>query len=311
MTKTKDQLIDEAKVILKSARRVQDEAEPSSGRVTVLEKVSDEYHDWYRSASSLFNAYGSVGERQKFEDEYQGSFLSPRINDFLTSGTEESPLYNSDSAGLLDKWTYPYTRCFKAPILRQTNFIAGLQEVDASPEIGTAANEWNQTICRVFRAFIERADEATTNNDKKLTYEYLAFFLIGAIEGFKVLALDKRGLSKEVDLWVSNEAESNFWQRIGNPLIVECKNWAESVGVQQVRNLDSVMDSSNVQFAILLSKNGVTGEQGREAVNEIRNAFQKGRYIVVLDQADLLEIANGLHPEKKIKDKHYALFMTN
>lgn len=307
----KDQLIEEASVLLESARRVQDEAEPLSERAAVLENVSDEYHAWYRSALSLFNTYDSMGERQKFEEEYQGSFLSPKINDFLTSGLEDNPLYNSDSSGLMDRWTYPYARCFKAPLLKQTNLLAGLQKTDNPLEGGVVDNEWNETICRVFRAFIERADEATTNNDKKLTYEYLAFFLIGAIEGFKVLALDRRGLSKEVDLWVSNEAGSNFWQRIGNPFIVECKNWGEPVGVQQIRNLDSVMASSNVQFAILLSKNGVTGEQGREAANEIRNAFQKERYIVVLDKADLLEIASGIHPEKKIKDKHYALYMSS
>jgi hypothetical protein len=67
------------------------------------------------------------------------------------------------------------------------------------------------------------------------------------------------------------------------------------------------MDNKNIQFAILLSKNGITGEVGREATSEISNTFKKGRYIRVLDQADLLEIANGVHPEEKIQAKYYTL----
>jgi len=189
-------------------------------------------------------------------------------------------------------------------LLKQCNILANLQSVPVSGEEGRA---WNTTICRIFKAFLEKADSASSNNEKKLTYEYLAIFLIGAIEGFTVIGHDERGPAEEVDLWVANESTSNFWQRIGNPFIVECKNWGKPVGVQEIRNLNTVMDNKNIQFAILLSKNGITGDVGREATSEISNAFKKGRYIMVLDQADLLEIANGVHPEEKIQAKYYAL----
>jgi hypothetical protein len=121
-------------------------------------------------------------------------------------------------------------RCFKTPLLKQCNILANLQSVPLSGEEGRA---WNATICRIFKAFIEKAVSARTNNEKKLTYEYLAIFLIGAIEGFTVIGHDERGPAEEVDLWVANESTSNFWQRIGNPFIVECKNWGEPVGVQR------------------------------------------------------------------------------
>lgn len=210
---------------------------------------------------------------------------------------------------MFDRWTYPFASCFKEPLFKQRSAISVLKSAPSTNLVDEEKDAWNSTICRIFTAFIEKAEDASTNNEKKLTYEYLAMFLIGAIEGFTVIGHDERGTSEEIDLWVANESKRAFWERVGNPFIVECKNWNKPVGVQEVRSLSAIMGNKNVQFAILMSKNGVTGERGREAVGEIYKAFKDGRYIVVLSQADLLEIADGLHPEEKIKAKHYELFM--
>ncbi len=186
----------------------------------------------------------------------------------------------------------------------------GVESSVSSSDTGDG-EAWNATICRIFTAFIEKAEDAKTNNQKKLTYEYLALFLIGAVEGLTVIGHDQRGPSEEVDVWVANESGSSFWQRVGNPFLVECKNWNKPVTASEVRNLSAVMRNKNVRFAILMSRNGVTGDEERDALGEIKNAFRDERHILVLDHADLLEMANGLHPEKKIKGKLYELFMSS
>jgi len=124
-----------------------------------------------------------------------------------------------------------------------------------------------------------------------------------------VIGHDERGTSEEIDLWVSNESTDSFWQRMGNSFIVECKNWGKPAGVQEIRNLSAIMGNKGVQFAILLSKNGITGDRAREADGEIRNAFKDNKFILVLDQTDLLEVAQGVHLEDLIKRKHYDLYM--
>jgi hypothetical protein len=308
--KSEGQLVEEAKKLLDLAEEVQDEARSAEEREASLKDLSDRYHDWYQAALALFDARKQPGERQKFEQEYSGSFWSPKIIRFLTEGTQISPIHDPDNPLLANKWTYPFNGCFKEPLFKQRSILAGLKPLPSTATAdGGGDNAWNATICRIFRAFIDKAEGAKTNHEKKLTYEYLAIFLIGSIDGFTLIGHDQRGASEEVDLWVANESESAFWQRMGNPFIVECKNWDKPVGATEIRNLSAIMSTKNVQFALYMCKNGITGNPGRDAVGEIYNAFKDGRYVLVLDQTDLLEVADGVHPEEKIKAKLYDLFM--
>ena len=157
--------------------------------------------------------------------------------------------------------------------------------------------------------FIEKANAAETNVAKKMSYEYLAIFLITVIDGLTVIGHDTRGASEEIDLWVENNSTESFWQKVGHLFIVECKNWSDPVAAHQVRTLSSIMESKKIEFAILLARNGITGDKWHDAVTVIRDDFKKGRYIVVLDQTDLEEIANGVHPTIKIRQKYHDLFM--
>lgn len=303
-------LIEKSKELLDLAEEVQDEARSAEERKASLENLSDQYHNWYQASLTLLEAREQPGERQKFEQEYSGSFWSPKIIRFLTEGTQISPIHDPDNPLLANKWAYPLTECFKEPLFKQRSILGTLKPVSSTGTVdGGGGNAWNTIICRIFRAFVDKAEGAKTNHEKKLTYEYLAIFLIGSIEGFTLIGHDQRGASEEVDLWVANESESAFWQRMGNPFMVECKNWDKPVGATEIRNLSAIMGTKNVQFALYMCKNGITGSLGRDAVGEIHNAFKEGKYILVLDQTDLLEVADGVHPEEKIKAKHYELFM--
>ena len=296
---TKTELITKSKEMLEIAEKIQAESLSFDDRKNALQLLNDQYHDWYRAALNLFDASSQEGEKQKFENEYEGSFLSQKILKFLTSALDESPLYDPDKP-VFDKWTYSYKRCFQEPLLKQCNILSAL-EIDS---IITNAQEWNPTICRILKVFIDKAENAETNHEKKLTYEYLAIFLVGAIEGLSIIGHDHRGASEEIDLWVANEAKDIFWaQHAGDPFIVECKNWGTPVGVQEIRNLKGIMDGKNISFALLMSKNGITGDNYQEARSIVRNAAPNNRVMVVLEHSDLLEIANGTHPTEVIQKK--------
>lgn len=302
---TKTELITQSKEMLKIAEKIQNESFSLDKRKKSLLLLNDQYHGWYRAAMNLFDASSREGEKQKFENEYEGSFWTQKILKFLTSALEESPLYDPEKP-ILNKWTYPYKRCFHEPLLKQCNILSGL-EIDS---IITNIQEWNPTICRILKVFIDKAENAETNHEKKLTYEYLAIFLIGAIDGLSIIGHDQRGASEEIDLWVANEAKDIFWvKHAGDPFIVECKNWATPVGVQEIRNLKGIMDSKNVSFSVLMSKHGITGDNYQDARSIVRNAAPNNRVIVVLDHADLLEMANGTHPTEVIQKKFYELRM--
>lgn len=303
-------LIERSKRLLAIAETIQDETKPLEECQKQLDELSELYHEWYRSGLALFDTHKQPTSRQKFEQEYEGSFWNAKIIKFLTLGLQINPLYDPKTT-VINKWTYSFTRCFKEPLLKQCNILANLE--NSSVPFSEGRNEsdlWNVVIRRIFTVFIEKAEFAKTNHEKKLTFEYLAVFLIGAVNGLTVIGHDKRGASEEIDLWVSNASDDNFWQRnVGDPFIVECKNWMDPVGVTEIRKLLSIMEDKKVQFALLLAKNGVTGTKYQDAIRLMQNAVKDQRYVIVLNYDDLLEIASGLHPSDKIKKKFYSLIM--
>jgi hypothetical protein len=301
-----EQLIAEGQSLDERASKVQD-GESIGLPKEAIDKLTRDYHSWYARCLTLL----SEDLKVRFRAEFDGTWYSFKIKRFLEAPTQPNMIYHAGdekTKAVLAPWTYTYTQNFHPCVLSQMQILieaSERQEQAVSKDEGS----WSATIRRAFREFIKKANEAETNHAKKLSYEYLGIFLITAIDGLTVIGHDTRGASEEIDLWVSNDSNDSFWRSIRSPFIVECKNWGEPVGVQEVRNLSSIMESKNIGFAILMARNGITGDRSHDAVATIRDDFRKGRYIVVLDQSDLEEIANGLHPTKKTRQKYHDLFM--
>src|SRR5713101_2687847 len=300
------QLIAEGQTLDERASKVQD-GESVGLPKEAIDKLTRNYHSWYARCLTLLPEDLKV----RFRAEFDGTWYSFKIKRFLEAPTQPNMIYHAGdekTKEVFAPWTYTYAQNFHPCVLSQMQILI---EASERQELAVTNDEgsWSATIRRVFREFIKKANEAETNHAKKLSYEYLGIFLITAIDGLAVIGHDTRGASEEIDLWVSNDSNDSFWRSIRSPFIVECKNWGEPVGVQEVRNLSSIMESKNIGFAILMARNGITGDRSHDAVATIRDDFRKGRYIVVLDQSDLEEIANSLHPTKKIRQKYHDLFM--
>ncbi|MFL5665599.1 MAG: restriction endonuclease, partial [Ktedonobacteraceae bacterium] len=270
-------------------------------------RFTRDYHSWFARCLPILPEDLKV----RFRAEFDGTWYSYKIKKFLEAPTQPNMLYlagDENTKKALSYWTLTYSQNFHPCILSQMQILIEASERQ-EPALTNDEGSWNTTIRRVFREFIIKANEAETTNAKKLSYEYLAIFLITAIDGLTVIGHDTRGASEEIDLWVENDSTHSFWQKVGHIFIVECKNWSDPIGVQQVRNLSSIMENKNIKFAILMARNGITGDKWHDAVATIRDDFKKSRYVVVLDQTDLEEIASGLHPTKKIREKYRELIM--
>jgi hypothetical protein len=254
-------------------------------------------------------ANGDTDGKLRFESEYEGSFFTHKILAFLTQGLQISPLYKAEEpSSLVPKWLCPATESFVKPLTKQCNYLSALQS-HCAKDTPSVTTEWNHVISRIFHAFLDKAENVKSNQEKKFAYEYLAFFLIGAIEGLRVVGHDERGCAEEIDLWVANQSKDAFVQKhFGDPFIVECKNWESPLGAKELRSIRSLMDHKNVRFELLLAKNGVTGSEDRDALSIIHRAFREGKIIVVLDHGDLLRCAKGMHPRLLIEEKVYDLF---
>jgi hypothetical protein len=300
-----ERLIADSQILDERASKVQD-GENVGLPKEAIDKLTRDYHSWFAKCLSVL----PEDLKARFRAEFDGTWYSMKIKKFLEAPTEPLKFRPSDEQGkqIWSYWAYPYENAFSPSILSQRQILIEASERQ-EPALTNDEGPWNATIRRVFREFIKKANEADTTNAKKLSYEYLAIFLITAIDGLTVIGHDTRGASEEIDLWVENDSTNSFWQKVGHIFIVECKNWGDPIGVQQVRNLSSIMETKNIGFAILLARNGITGDKWHDAVAAIRDDFKKGRYVVVLDQSDLEEIANGVHPTKKIRQKYRDLFM--
>jgi hypothetical protein len=168
--------------------------------------------------------------------------------------------------------------------------------------------QWTEQLRQVFARFLHRVRQAQTNDEKKKSLEYLAEFLFETIKGLKVVDRDLRTSAEEIDRLVRNESDEPFWRNLGNPFLVECKNWGVPVGAKEIRDLKGKMDSRGIKTGFLLAKSGVSGNDYRDARLAIREALTNGRYIVVLDDSDLQEIADGTPPSEKLRDKYEDLF---
>ena len=160
----------------------------------------------------------------------------------------------------------------------------------------------------LFKEIRERTKTATTNDEKKKSLEDLAEAIVKQIDGLEVLSRNLRSSAEEIDLLIGNESKEVFWSRLSSPFLLECKNWAVPVGSKEIRDFAGKLESAGITTGLLITLNGITGNEYKDARLLIREYRQKGIRIVVVENDDLLEIANGIHPSDKIREKFYEIF---
>jgi hypothetical protein len=159
-----------------------------------------------------------------------------------------------------------------------------------------------------FKRALSKVKSATTNDEKKKSLEDLAEVLIMPISGLAVLRHNLRSSAEEIDVLVTNESKDIFWIRLDSPILIECKHWSTPVGVTEIGDVVRKLNSLGKPTSILLTLNGITGNDFRDARLLLRELRQKEQYIIVLNESDLVEIAAGVDPSDKIKEKYHEIF---
>jgi len=141
--------------------------------------------------------------------------------------------------------------------------------------------------------------------------EQLMADMFGAVDGLRIMKRNARVRAEELDLVIKSHIETGFWRIAGSPIIVECKNWAAKVGAREITLLLEKLQalSPDAKTGILVALNGITGNSYKDAVLKIREARQRGRYILVFDRHDLKEIAGGTSLDQMIEKKYDATIL--
>lgn len=190
-----------------------------------------------------------------------------------------------------------------------------LRRQDENLSISINTDNYSISLDDFWRHF-QKVQNAETNAEKGESLEKLAELLF---EGFPYISVREKNLrtsSAEIDLVLEyNSPDSpTIFDEYSRYLLVECKNWSQSVGANVVRDFKGKMDSAKVDLGIIVASNGITGRSGQDAVDELNQYFQRdGVTIVVIDESDLesLIVGKDLYEilEGKIFNRRFRRFV--
>lgn len=150
-----------------------------------------------------------------------------------------------------------------------------------------------------FRALLSRLDSANTSVEKGLALEDIASYLFLLIPGW----VPSRNLLAEDQVFESDLLVRNLYhpgnlsaELMGRHFLVECKNWANPVGVRDVGYFLYRMRLTHAIFGVIFASSGVTGNTNDEkaARGLIRKAFHEdGNICIILSRTDLNALADG------------------
>lgn len=143
----------------------------------------------------------------------------------------------------------------------------------------------------VIRRYIETGEQAKTTVEKGRALEDLVCYLFEQVPGVNI---GKRNTlntfkSEEIDVAFWNRMDVNGFYFLPNIILVECKNWSQPVGSEEVNWFDSKLKRRGQTFGILIAANGITGNSQKiEAAHEIiRVALSEGRQLIVITKTEI------------------------
>lgn len=160
---------------------------------------------------------------------------------------------------------------------------------------------------KIVRRYFEASDQSKTTVEKGRALEELVCYLFEQVPGVSV---GKRNAlntfkSEEIDVAFWNSREVDGFYFLPNIILVECKNWSEPVGSEEVNWFDSKLKRRGQPFGIFIAANGITGNARRiEAAHEIiRVALSEGRQLIVITRAEINNLRATEDLVKLIQEK--------
>ncbi|GGL25838.1 hypothetical protein GCM10009037_06820 [Halarchaeum grantii] len=143
---------------------------------------------------------------------------------------------------------------------------------------------------------LEAVRSAESPIEKGNSLERLSHSIFDGFPFIQIRGQNVRTSSAEIDLILEYQPPSGgtLFDDFGRYILVECKNWQRSVGADTVRDFKGKADSAKVDLGIIVASNGISGESGKDAVDELNQYYQRDDLtIIVIDESDLETIIRG------------------
>jgi hypothetical protein len=155
--------------------------------------------------------------------------------------------------------------------------------------------------------FLSVGDNAHTTTEKGRTLEDLICYLFEKIPGISVTRRNTLNQfhSEEIDVAFWNKRYPNGLYFLQNIVLVECKNWSQPLGSEEVNWFDAKLRRRAQPFGILVAANGITGnaQQINNAHHIISAALTERRQLVVITRQEIEALASSDQLVRLIQEK--------
>ena len=158
-----------------------------------------------------------------------------------------------------------------------------------------------------FNEFIQQSNEASTSTEKGKVLEDFISYVFNKVPGITVSKRNQMNasLTEEIDIAFWNEQKPNGFPFLHHILLVECKNWSNTVGTDQVSYFIQKVQNRGLPYGILIAANGITGSsiEVNRAHQQISLALSRGHSILVITLDEIKELMTTQDLIQLIKEK--------
>lgn len=152
----------------------------------------------------------------------------------------------------------------------------------------------------IMQAYIDAGVNSATTTEQGKALEDLICYVFGLVPGIAVTHRNERNVfsTEEIDIALWNDKDPTGFNFLPELILIECKNWSTRVGSEQVNWFDSKLRNRGLDFGILISTKGITGNSQdlAQAHYIVATALREKRKLVVILTDELLSLpdADGL-----------------
>ncbi len=149
---------------------------------------------------------------------------------------------------------------------------------------------------RILNVYVNAGANAQNTAEQGKALEDLICYLFGQVPGISIPLRNTKNTfrTEEIDVALWNEKEEQGLHFLSNIILVEAKNWSFPVGGEEVSWFDSKLRSRGLDFGILVSTRGITGDPEKltAAHYVVSRALSEKRKLVVLKTDEILQLTN-------------------
>ena len=146
-----------------------------------------------------------------------------------------------------------------------------------------------------------------TNQIKGKALEDLACYLFETIPGVSISLRNAMNvfMNEEIDVAIWNDKSRHGLVFLPNVVLIECKNWSNSVSSHEVSWFCQKLQTRGLDFGILIANNGISGDavELMHAHNTLAFHLSQKRSVIVITRAEIAALQTTAELIKLIKTK--------